>query len=118
MKNFLIVVAFSLLTISLFAVYANYGIPEIVPAPPPKEEKLDLGAMTMESFVALGERIVNGKGTCTLCHNAVGGRAPLLEQVVELTKQRLADEKYEGEAEDLEGYLMESMVEPSAYVVV
>jgi len=83
MKNFLKVTLFSLLLISLFSLYSNYGIPEIQPAPPPTEEKLDLGSMTMEQFVAVGEKIVNGKGTCTLCHNALG-RAPLLEKLVTL----------------------------------
>jgi len=75
MKNFLKVTIFSLLLISLFSLYSNYGIPEIQPAPPPIEEKLDLDSMTMEQFVVVGEKIVNGKGTCTLCHNELG-RAP------------------------------------------
>ncbi len=118
MKNFLKVTLFSLLLISLFSLYSNYGIPEIQPAPPPTEEKLDLGSMTMEQFVAVGEKIVSGKGTCTLCHNAVGGRAPLLEKLVTATPQRLQDSRYKGEATDLESYVRESMLDPSAYVVI
>ncbi len=118
MKHFLKVTIFSLLVISLFSLYSNYGIPEIQPAPPPVEEKLDLGSMTMEQFVALGERIVNGKGTCMLCHNAVGGRAPLLEELVSTSPERLQDSRYKGEASDMESYIRESMVDPSAYVVV
>ena len=118
MKNFLKVTLFSLLLISLFSLYSNYGIPEIQPAPPPTEEKLDLGSMTMEQFVAVGEKVVNGKGTCTLCHNAVGGRAPLLEKLVTATPQRLQDSRYQGEASDLESYILESMLDPSTYVVV
>ncbi len=117
MKNFLKVTLFSLLLIALFSLYSNYGIPEIQPAPPPTEEKLDLGSMTMEQFVAVGEKIVNGKGTCMLCHNAVGGRAPLLEKLVTTTPQRLQDSRYQGEASDLESYILESMVKPSVYVV-
>ena len=62
MRQFLTVVAFALLTIGFFAGYSNYGIPQIEPAPPPSEEKLDLGSMTMESFIAVGDRIFNGKG--------------------------------------------------------
>ena len=69
MANFLKVIAFSLVTIGLFAAYSNYGIPVITPAPPPVEEEIDLGEMTMDQYVALGGRIVAGKGTCTLCHN-------------------------------------------------
>jgi putative heme-binding domain-containing protein len=118
MKNFLKVTVFSLLLISMFSRYSNYGIPEIQPAPPPTEEKLDLGSMTMEQFVAVGEKIVNGKGTCTLCHNAVGGRAPLLEKLVTATPERLQDSRYKGEAADLESYILESMLDPSAYVVI
>ncbi|MEO2167346.1 MAG: hypothetical protein ABGY42_04370, partial [bacterium] len=37
-----------------------------------------LGSMTMEQFIALGDRIFNTRGTCTLCHSEVGGRAPAL----------------------------------------
>ena len=117
MKNFLKVTLFSLLLISLFSLYSNYGIPEIQPAAPPTEEKLDLGSMSMEQFVAVGEKIVNGKGTCTLCHNAVGGRAPLLEKLVTTTPERLQDSRYQGEATDMESYVLESLLNPSIYVV-
>ncbi len=117
MKTFLSVVVFSLLVIGFFSAYSTYGIPQIQPAPPPVEEKLDLGAMTTAQFVALGGRIYEGKGTCTLCHNPVGGRAPLLEEAVALAEERLADVRYQGSATDIAGYLYESMAEPSAYVV-
>ncbi|MCK4866476.1 MAG: cytochrome C, partial [Alphaproteobacteria bacterium] len=117
MGNFLKVTVFSLVTIGLFAAYSNYGIPEIIPAPPPVEEEIDLGAMTMDQYVAFGGRVVEGKGTCTLCHNELG-RAPLLDNVAVVADERLADERYKGEAGDAESYLMESLVKPSAYVVV
>lgn len=117
MGNFLKVTVFSLVTIGLFAAYSNYGIPVITPAPPPVEEKIDLGAMTMDQYVAFGGRIVEGKGTCKLCHNELG-RAPLLDNVAVVADERLADERYKGEAGDAESYLMESLVDPSAYVVV
>jgi mono/diheme cytochrome c family protein len=117
MRTFLGVVAFSLLVIGFFAGYSSFGIPQIKPAPPPAEETLDLAAMTMEQFVALGKRIYEGKGTCTLCHNPVGGRAPLLDEAVGVAEERLADPRYEGEASEAAGYLYESMAEPSAYVV-
>jgi len=117
MRTFLTVVAFSLLTIGFFAGYSSFGIPQIEPAPPPKEEKLALGAMTMEAFIAAGEAIYSGKGTCTLCHNPVGGRAPLLDQIGVVATERLADPRYQGSAGDAAGYIYESMAEPSAYVV-
>ncbi len=117
MKNLLLVGAFAFLTIGFFTWFSNFGIPQIQPAPPPKEEVLELGEMTMEQFVALGETIFSGKGTCTLCHNPVGGRAPLLDKVAEQTAAGLADARYQGEATDVESYLYESMVKPSAFVV-
>jgi mono/diheme cytochrome c family protein len=117
MRNFALVVTFGLLTIGFFAGFSNFGIPQIEPAPPPQEEELDLSAMTMEQFIALGERIFEGRGTCTLCHNPVGERAPLLDRVAQTAAERLADPRYGGQASDVASYLHESMVDPSAYVV-
>jgi len=118
MKDFLKVIVFSLIVISGFAGFANFGIPRIKPALPPVEEKLDLGAMTMPQFIAIGDKIFNGKGTCTLCHNE-RGRAPNLPKlnIADETKKALADPRYKGKATDVESYVHESMVEPSAYVV-
>ena len=116
MRKFLTVVAFTLLTIGFFAGYSNYGIPRIEPAPPPKAEQLDLGSMTMDQFIAVGGRIFNGKGTCTLCHNALG-RAPMLDTIGDTVPKRLEDPRYAGEAGDIAEYLTESLVKPSAFVV-
>ncbi len=116
MKNFIKVCFFSLLVIGLFAGFANFGVPRIEPAPPPTEEKVDLGSLTMDQFIALGERVYKGKGTCTLCHNNLG-RAPLLEKAAGVSEARMKDPKYKGEADSIESYLLESMVKPSAYVV-
>jgi mono/diheme cytochrome c family protein len=116
MTHFLKVVVFTLLVIGGFWGFSNFGIPQIVPEPPPQEEALDLGAMTMESFVALGEKIFLGKGTCTLCHNTMG-RAPMLDKAGALAAERLKDPRYAGAAKTPEEYLHESMVKPSAFVV-
>lgn len=116
MKTFLQVVIFSLMTIGFFAGFSNFGIPKIEPAPPPKAEKVDLASMTMDQFIALGDKLYNGKGTCTLCHNSLG-RAPMLDKFGTVGPKRLADTNYKGEAKDIEGYLYESMLKPSAYVV-
>jgi mono/diheme cytochrome c family protein len=117
MSNFLKVVVFSLLVIGFFTAFSNFGVPQIEPAPPPAEEKIDLGAMTMEQFVALGKKVFEGRGNCTLCHNPVGGRAPVLERAVTVAAERLKDARYKGKAKNAEEYLYESMVAPSAYVV-
>ena len=116
MKNFLQVAVFSLLVIFAFAGYSSFGIPQITPAPPPQPEKIDLSSMNMEQFLALGERILGGKGTCTLCHNSLG-RAPMLDQLGAVMSSRLTDARYQGEAKDAAGYLEESLVKPSAFVV-
>ena len=116
MRQFIMVVAFTLLTVGLFSAYSNFGIPQIEPAPPPEPEKIDLGAMTMDRFVALGEKIYNGRGTCTLCHNELG-RAPMLDTAAGLVAERIADPRYKGEADNNEDYLIESLIKPSAFVV-
>ncbi len=110
------VLAFSFALTLLFTLVANI-LPQIE-GESPVDEEIQLGALTMDSFVALGERVFRGKGTCTLCHNSLG-RAPdlLAINVVEDAKTRLADKAYKGEATDVEAYLRESMLAPSAYVV-
>jgi len=115
MTNFLKVSGFSLLMIGGFAAYSNFGIPQIMPAPPPVEEKLELGAMTMDQFVVLGGKIYNGKGTCTLCHNAMG-RAPMLDKIGAVAAENLKNPNYQGAAKTVEEYLHESLVKPSAFV--
>lgn len=117
MSNLLKMLVFSLLMIGFFAGYSNFGIPQIQPSPPPEPEVLDLDTMTMSQFVSIGERVFEGRGTCALCHNAVGGRAPLLDNMNEVTPTRLLDVSYQGSATDVETYLRESMTDPSAYVV-
>ena len=117
MKTFVKVAAFSLLAIISFAAFSSFGIPQIEPAPPPEEEAFDLAAMSMGDFVALGERLYEGRGTCTLCHIALGGRAPLLDQIGQVVEKRISNPNYGGSATDFESYIYESMVEPSAYVV-
>lgn len=115
MTNFLKVSGFSLLMIGGFTAFSNFGIPQIKPEPPPAEEKLDLGAMTIEQFVALGGKIYHGKGTCTLCHNAMG-RAPMLDRIANVAAETLKNPSYKGGAKTVEEYLHESLVKPSAFV--
>lgn len=123
MKSFLKIVFFCIILLTGFVGYANFGIPQVKPAPPPTEEKLDLGNMTMDQFIALGEKVFNGKGTCTLCHNNVGKRAPMLDgagadAVATNAPLRLKDPRYKGKATTPEEYIRESMKDPSAFVVI
>ena len=117
MGNLIKVVAFMVVVMLGFYGFTKVGIPLIIPAAPPVEEKMS-GDMTMDQFVALGERIFKGKGTCTLCHNSLG-RAPMLEPSAGLAMERMADPKYgeKGKESTIEGYLRESMIDTSAYVV-
>ena len=83
-----------------------------------EEKEIDLGALTVDTFVAMGEEIFKGKGTCTLCHNAMG-RAPdiLAFNMMGAADERLQDERYKGSAPDAAAYIRESMVDPGIYVV-
>ncbi|VAW99510.1 hypothetical protein MNBD_GAMMA21-1954 [hydrothermal vent metagenome] len=84
----------------------------------PKETTIDLGSLTMDTFVKLGDDLFHGKGACTLCHNSLG-RAPdlLALNAVDAAGKHLADSRYKGKAKDAESYLRESMLDPSIYVV-
>ena len=107
---------FSLGLILLFTMVANI-LPQ-VEGEAPVDSEVDLGALTMDSFVSLGEELFRGKGTCTLCHNNLG-RAPdiLVMNMVDTSSERLSDTRYQGGAADVEAYLRESMIDPSGYVV-
>jgi mono/diheme cytochrome c family protein len=106
---------------SLALIFAFAGVTYVLPqmkGEAPVEKAVDIGALTMDSFVAMGEELFQGKGTCTLCHNKLG-RAPdlLAMNTVEVSLERLADARYQGSAADAESYLRESIVAPDALVV-
>lgn len=111
------VIVFSLALIGLYSAFSTWYIPPIKPEDPPKDEAVDTSSMTPEELIAFGERLYNGKGACLLCHNPVGGRAPLLDNIVSVSGARLKDPRYKGKANDAAGYIYESMADPSAYVV-
>ncbi|HID46773.1 MAG TPA: c-type cytochrome [Chromatiaceae bacterium] len=107
------------LALTLLFTFVTYLLPQ-VKGEAPVEKNVDLGSLTMEDFIALGDDIFHNKGTCTLCHKpAPLGRAPDIEgeNMVALAEERLADDRYNGEARDGEAYIRESMVDPGRYVV-
>ncbi len=110
------ILVFALIIMVTFAGYAKFGIPLVIPAPPPVEEKIT-GAVTIEQMIGIGDKIFHGKGTCTLCHSPVGGRAPLLENLGTNGPARLVDPRYHGKAKTVYQYIRESEMEPSTYVV-
>lgn len=120
--TFLRVAGFSVLVVLGYTLFTNV-VPQ-VESNPPAEEAIDTGALDRPGQIAWGARLFSGKGTCTLCHNALGRAPDLL--AIDLTAAlpaRIADPRYEGRATGLDGdaaieaYLRESMIEPSAFVV-
>lgn len=112
------VLGFSIGLTLVFTLVANL-LPQ-VEGEAPVDEVIDLGALTPESFAALGEKLFMGKGTCTLCHKPPPlGRAPDIqgENMVALAEARMADERYQGESKTAQDYILESMTAPSVYVV-
>nr|VFK18304.1 MAG: Cytochrome c551/c552 [Candidatus Kentron sp. LFY] len=111
------VLGFSLTLAFVFTLLAN-TLPQVEGEAPGEENDMDLGALTMDGFVAMGEAIFQGKGTCALCHNALG-RAPdlMAMNVMGAATERLRDARYAGSAVDPTDYLRESLLAPSAYVV-
>ncbi len=120
--TFLRVTLFSLVVLLAYTLFANI-LPQ-VQSNPPAEEEIELGSLDRAGQIAWGERLFSGKGTCTLCHNDLG-RAPdmLAMDLAEELLTRIADPDYRGaakgldEAEAIEVYLRESMIDPSIYVV-
>lgn len=116
MSNFLKVAIFSLLVIGLYTLYSVKIIPPITPEAPPREG-ITAEPETVDELIALGEEVYNGKGACALCHSPVAGRAPVLDEAALVAADRVKDKGYKGKAIDAEGYLFESLLEPSAFVV-
>lgn len=120
--TFLKIIGFSIIATLFFTAFANM-LPQ-VQSDPPVEEEISTDSLDMAGMIAYGERLFVGKGTCTLCHNDLG-RAPdlLVMDLASAFNERLADPRNEGVssggegASDIEAYIRESLVEPSAYVV-
>lgn len=117
MSNLLKVVVFSLCVIGAYTLFATTFTPAIKPEPPIIDNLPASTGMTPAQFAALGEKLYDNKGSCALCHNPVGGRAPLLDDVALRAAGRIKEPGYKGSAIDAAGYIYESMTNPSAYVV-
>jgi nitric oxide reductase subunit C len=70
--------------------------------------------------VTRGKALFNGAGACAGCHSIAPGLTlvgPSLDGVDGRASERTASADYRGAAHDADGYLRESILEPSAYVV-
>src|SRR5262245_4255495 len=116
MGTFLKVFAFNIVIIAFF-LYVGNSIPQLR-QDPPKELVLAADA-PVEDFVRAGQDIFYGKGTCALCHEIgkPGERCPDLAGVGERAGTRLKEERYKGKATNGAEYLVESVMDPTAYVV-
>lgn len=108
--------SFSLALILTFTAL-TYVLPQMK-GEAPEDTDVDVAALTMDSFISLGEYLYLGKGACTLCHNDLG-RAPdlLALDVVSTSLERIGSPRYQGNATDAAGYVRESMLDPNIYVV-
>src|SRR3989304_481751 len=102
MSGFLGIGTYAVGLIGLFTVFSYYGIPQLVPEPPPAEERIS-GTMTTKELVAMGARIY--ARACVLCHSGVGDRAPRLDAIGTVWRERISDARYRGAARALAGSL-------------
>ena len=116
MRTFLKVFAFNIVIIAFF-LYVGNSIPQLR-QDPPKELVLAADAST-EDFVRAGQDIFYGKGTCALCHEIgkKGERCPDLAGVGERAETRIKEAGYKGKATNGAEYIVESVMDPMAYVV-
>lgn len=116
MKVFLKVFAFNIMVIAFF-LYVGNSIPQ-QRKDPPKELELTED-MAAADFIKAGQEIFYGKGTCALCHTIgqKGERCPNLEGVGERAPKRVQEANYKGSASDGSEYIVESLHNPTIYVV-
>jgi len=120
--TFLRVIGFSV-ALLLFYMGFSHILPQVEPDTSAPVEVSTAG-LDMDGMIALGESLFSGKGTCTLCHNGMG-RAPdtLVMDMAATFPARLTDARYAGVsagkegAKAIEAYILESMEDPSAFVV-
>ncbi len=122
MKTLAQVMLFNISIIFAFTWFSG-SIPQIRSAPQ-NFRPISGKGISPESYAAIGGSIYNGKGTCNLCHDRVGHRAPILlsssedgPHIVLRAVDRVAESGYKGSAKNGVEYLRESMTDPSAYVV-
>lgn len=77
-------------------------------------------SITATDPVARGQALFEGAGACSTCHTVAGDTTlvgPPLAGIAARATERVATAGYGGKATDAAGYLRESILEPSAYLV-
>lgn len=116
-NDFISIALFGIGLVFAYALFSNLYIPSSVPDRQTEDISAGTGVLTGDELAAFGESVYFGKGSCGLCHDTVGDRAPLLDSIAVSAGERLLDIRYKGKATDAIGYIYESMADPSAYVV-
>ena len=122
-RMWLNVVIFSLEATIAYTIIGSL-VPQIESRP---QAGLQLSAdATPEQLVKAGEQLFYGKGTCALCHSIEPseaarcpqlGTGPLGPAIGARADERVKAADYKGKAKDGVDYLIESLVDPSAYQV-
>jgi nitric oxide reductase subunit C len=90
-------------------------------ARPPGTGAVTLSAESAKDPIALGEAVFrSATPACNACHSLTPGVAmagPSLAGVATRAQQTLASADYKGKAKDVDGYLRESITQPSAHIV-
>jgi mono/diheme cytochrome c family protein len=122
-RHWLNVMLFSLAATIAYSILGNM-IPQIESRPAPEVQLSE--AATPEQLVKAGEQIFYGKGTCALCHSiepsetarcppfGAGSLGPVIGMRAE---ERVREPGYKGKAKNGTAYIIESMIDPLAYVV-
>jgi mono/diheme cytochrome c family protein/cytochrome c551/c552 len=122
-RTWLNVVFFALEATIAYTIIGNL-VPQIESRP---QAELQLSPdATPEQLVKAGEQIFYGKGTCALCHSIepseaarcpMLGAGPLGPAMGARAEERVKDPRYKGKAKDGTEYLIESLIDPGAYLV-
>jgi mono/diheme cytochrome c family protein len=122
-RMWLNVALFSLQATIAYSIVGNL-VPQIESRP---QAELQLSSdATPEQLVKAGQQIFYGKGTCALCHSvepSEAARCPILgagpqgAPIGTRAEERVKAADYKGKAKDGAEYLVESLIDPSAYVV-
>ena len=118
MWTFLKVFVVNGVLILAFFLVGRYSIPQL-PLDPPKDLVLAADAPA-EDFIKAGQDIFYGnKGNCATCHEIgkKGERCPDLAGVGARAETRIKEEHYKGKATNGAEYIVESVMDPTAYVV-